>query len=332
MVAIKRTGIREVVNSYTPETADKMLEVLVEPIFDEVFECYDEYRDRLVKWYEDRIWSNVNRKEEHIWKEVCEPAPVLTPPQINSFMHMLAVRPKIKREYDRGLFITRLVHSSYRAGHNDFLLSLSGLSISGMMKHLTGDPSNPIKMTVQGLFDGDFARSAKNCHFTILDGIDGSLGRGAINSKFDVQGHIKYRLGRGAVKSEFVVKGNVGSCGDYSRDCSYDITGYASSCGEGASYSTYRIGGRVDACGVGAQYCEYVIGGDAGTCGKKSEFCKFEIGGSVGDNSAAEAFNSMFDIEGEIGKRFATKARYCRFKVDVSKRIAKRLMRENVLL
>jgi hypothetical protein len=167
-VAIKKCGLGEVVNGYTPEDRDRVRDVIAE----NYPEVWKEYFDLLSE-------DEIPLEGRYCQQLIHSPHPVLTPEEIDKFLRSTRGFTAQQERDITGIYVTALVESSYRAGHNDFELH-PHLIPFGM--HLEGDKIKKLRVTI----DGDLT----------------DLGRSSTYASFTIHGKVK-SAGRFAYKSEF---------------------------------------------------------------------------------------------------------------------------------
>ncbi len=145
-------------------------------------------------------WDCFTQEENHVDE-------VLTPREINAF---LQVTPHYcDRDYTEstGLFISRLIQNSYKAGHNDFLLDTQTLpQIDNLGCYLKGKYNDRISICVIGDVGNSSATKASYLDLTI-------------------QGNASYLLGKFSSHTDITVHGDVGSIFEMVDQCCCFIEG-----------------------------------------------------------------------------------------------------------
>jgi hypothetical protein len=226
IVAIKRRGLGEVVNGYTPDT-DKQRIVYVDP---KLSELADRIREL------EGIRSGKPKHEKEFTDEFV-PKIILTPIEIK----MLAwLAERIEGNQPKGVFISALIQRSYDAGYNDF--ELLSTSFNRLCRNLQGSQARPLRVSAEDVAKYFGSRSSY-VHMRLRDAGEG-LGYKSYDSKLSLRiagqtagGWVErcefvldraYRsLGVGSRESSFIVLGNCfdGDLANRSVDSTYLISG-----------------------------------------------------------------------------------------------------------
>ncbi len=151
------------------------------------------------------------RMQENMIKEyVRTPTIILSPEDIDHFLQTTKIFDDHRYyEYDIGIFISRLIQSSYEAGHNDFCLNTDYLNDLGNIgAGLRGKDETPIKISIKGDVKYTCGAYAENCEFNITGNTGQWLGDGSNRCVFNIDGNIDIFGGTAAKNCKFISKDN----------------------------------------------------------------------------------------------------------------------------
>lgn len=141
--------------------------------------------------------------DEHVG-EIAEQIPDIFPPlEINALLQAtLPYEGRLFYSLVTGMFITRLLQSSFDAGYNDFILDTTVLpEIHDIAKKLCGTPEKRLNLKVIGNV-GSFGNSARYCS-VLSNGNADFYGFGALDCRFELHGRV-IAAAQDCTNSEFI--------------------------------------------------------------------------------------------------------------------------------
>ena len=219
---------------------------------------------------------------------------VLSPCDINIFLQQTREYENHKNyRQNTGLFVTRLIQNSCKAGNNDFELDLKSLKpIDYLAFEISGTKERRVSITVKGRA-GDLCGSRAKYSTFIIEEAERQLGFEVEHSTFTI-GRAGDGCGSGAMYSTFTIEkaGDWCGCRVYSsiftieetgNNCGYStehsifaIKETGSECGRLAQHSTFTIEKAGDGCGWDTQHSTFTIGTAGKSCGEDSIYSVFQ--------------------------------------------------------
>ena len=230
----KTDGIEGIIQAYTPAGVDDTLQTKTEgsnPLED-VTRKYEEI-------LQDK-YSNLAVLRDYVAKI----EDVLQPEEINRFLQT-TIAYEQSRDYQKktGIFISRLIQTSYDAGNNNFTLNIQNTKeLASLGFNLEGTPENKIKLAIQGNVGNDFGEYSGNCEYELLGNAKDFFGRVSRKCTYKIRGNIGWGAGHESKICEYTILGDtLFVCGLESTDCTYTITGtVGSSAGFDSKNSTFK--------------------------------------------------------------------------------------------
>ena len=161
VVEIKRSGIKDVVDNYTPNALDetRILQTPGEHPIAQLLKKYEAFLD--IDFYSNgsKMYQFVQGRHSIDY--------ILAPTGINAFLQATIQYETYPRYADNtGLFISRLIQNSYNAGNNDFYLKPPVVkNIDYLGAHLQGTKRRNINLQIDGDVGNSYGLSAKNSTF-----------------------------------------------------------------------------------------------------------------------------------------------------------------------
>lgn len=183
----------------------------------------------------------------------------LSPPQIDIVLQKIIATDSVK-DYLTGLFMTRLIQKSYREGHNDFILTTNDIKIPRLCYRLRADPSNIIKVSIEGIVGDESCENSEYCSFVVKGGCGFHMGVDSSNCTYEIHGDTDFQLGDFSKDCRYHIFGDVGDdCGGHCHRGHYIVEGDAElDIGSDATASIFEIKGRVGrTAGSFATHCTF---------------------------------------------------------------------------
>lgn len=212
---------------------------------------------------------------------------ILSPAEINLFLQETIPFEESEDYEATGIFVTRLIQSSYNAGHNDFKLTTTNLKkLNRVGAFLEGKEGNPLILSIDGDVGEKCCLEARNVNFTIYGNLEAEFAEQSVQSSFTIHGDAENDL-----------------CSS-SQYTSLEIFGYAGVCGMFAEHSTFKIHGNASmATASGAKWSTFDIDGDVfDEVGYEAKNCIINIKGNADEYFMGEADNCTVIINGTIGE------------------------------
>jgi formylmethanofuran dehydrogenase subunit C len=235
---------------------------------------------------------------------------VLSPGEINRFLQATRPYKEIRSSTLRtGSYINALIENSYNEGYNDFYLNLVDLPfVTSILKNISADEKNPIKIKIDGGSGHAFCNNAKNINAIINGNIYANSCLEAKNLNLLINGTIYNGFGEKSENMSLCVKGDI-----YSTFCLASknllaiIDGNVGSqfCGESKNAIVSIKGDVEEYFGRNStNMASSIIGNVSNYFGVKSSSLKTLIGGNVGGHFGYDSRNLSAIVNKDVGANF----------------------------
>lgn len=261
-----------------PENID---EIILDSNLREPYHQYMTLLNEYDFWYD--LWKPKVRSKIDV--------PLLTPGEISMFLRaVLDMESSPLSWYEGsallGVYVTRLIEASFKAGNNDFVLYVEK-SVDSLCSYLQADFPNYINLEIRGDVGEDFAENARNIKVKIIGSAGGNCGLSAQCSIITITGDAGDSLGGKSFKSRFYVKGTTGN-----------------KAGESATESTFYLKDVGDNCGMLSKGCKIHVHNATKNLGRQSVNGCFRVFGKKGIYCGYKSDSKFFDKEDrELKKR-----------------------------
>ncbi len=172
---------------------------------------------------------------------------ILRPAKIDEFLQKTKYfEDHMRYKYNTGLFISKLIQSSYNNGYNDFELNIKDLDqINSLGRYLKGDKDNRIRIKLIGDAGNATGAESEHCEFIVEGNVDKAYGNNATNSFFYTTGNVDDWCGSNAIDCSFYIEKDMGNwCGNETNNSRFYILGDVNEyIGKGSIRSEFYING-----------------------------------------------------------------------------------------